>query len=104
MNIHFHPRSEGPEQYVAEAEIHFGEETPLLSGTKLAGFLLWARADSHIDVIVPSRSWGVGSYRQTFALLRPINDEKPLAVLRLKAAILSAWQAYKVARTQGGDR
>lgn len=104
MNIHFHPRSEGPEQYVAEAEIHFGQETPLLDGTKLAGFLLWQRGDGRLEVIVPSRSWGVGSYRQTVPLLRAIDSERPLAVLRLKAAVVSAWQAYKVARTRGRAR
>ena len=100
MNIHFHPRRPGPEQYVAEAEIHFGEETPLLNGCKLAGFLLWMRADGLLDVIVPSRSWGNGSDRQTYALMRPMDDKNFLPVVRLKAAILSAWQAFKVARTE----
>lgn len=100
MNIHFHPRSEGPEQYCAEAEIHFGAETPPLNGCKLVGFLLWTQADGHIDVIVPSRSWGVGSNRQTIPLLRSINTETPLVMVRLRAAILSAWQAYKVAKTR----
>lgn len=103
MNIHFRPRGEGPEQYVAEAEVHFGSETPLLGGTKLVGFLLWQRRDGRVEVIVPSRSWGVGSYRQTVALLRPIDEHLALPLLRVKAAILKAYRVYSAARPQKGE-
>ena len=100
MNIRFHPRGSGPEQYVAEAEIHFGPETPFLGGTKLVGFLLWQRQDGRIEVLVPSRSWGVGSYRQTVPLLRSIDEALALPLLRVKAAILKAYKVYSAARPQ----
>jgi hypothetical protein len=103
VNVHFHPRGTGPEQYVAEAEIHFGPETPLLHGTKLVGFLLWERRDGRIEVVVPSRSWGVGSYRQTFELLRPIDEDKALPILQTKRRILDAWKVHVAAKPQEGS-
>ncbi len=95
MEIEFTTRENGPERLVAEAELVFGEGDGVLEGLKLVGFSLWRGADSELRVTVPARTFGIGSDRRYFDLVRSVNGDTK-AIKTLKAWILEQFKAQGV--------
>jgi hypothetical protein len=63
-----------PPGKLADAELHFGADSPL-AGLKLVGFAVWERrTGSGRNVTFPSRQYSVNGERRAFALLRPTSD------------------------------
>lgn len=62
----------GPAGKLADAELHFDNDTPL-AGLKLIGFSVWSRRGetTAANVTFPARSYSVNGERRSFALLRP---------------------------------
>jgi hypothetical protein len=89
ITVKITPNDRGnPAGKLAEAELHFGGESPL-AGLKLIGFSVWERRDGHRSVTFPARQYSVNGERRSFALLRPIVDTGAQDAVR--DAILAAY-------------
>ena len=82
-----------PPGKLAEAELHFGGDSPL-AGLKLIGFSIWERRGGNgRNVTFPARSYVVNGDRRSFALLRPIVDTTAQEAVRER--ILEAYAEYE---------
>ena len=80
---------------LADAELHFGGESPL-AGLKLIGFSIWERrGGSGRNVTFPARQYSVNGERRSFALLRPVVDTTAQNAVRDR--ILEAYAEYEAA-------
>ena len=80
-----------PAGKLADAELHFGAESPL-AGLKLIGFAIWERrGGGGRNVTFPARQYAVNGERRSFALLRPTAD--PTATNAIRDRILEAYAA-----------
>lgn len=80
-----------PPGKLADAEIHFTSGP--LEGLKLIGFGIWERRSGGRTVTFPARQYSVNGERRSFALLRPIANDK--GQQRLTALILETWDQYQ---------
>src|SRR5579872_4736870 len=96
VTVKITPNDRGnPAGKLADAELHFGGDSPL-AGLKLIGFGIWERrGGSGRNVTFPARSYAVNGERRSFALLRPIVDTA--AQERIREAILEAFAEYEQA-------
>ena len=89
ITVKITPNDRGnPAGKLADAELHFGGESPL-AGLKLIGFSIWERrGGSGRNVTFPARQYAVNGERRSFALLRPITGSIPTVEIRglVKAA------------------
>ena len=94
LTIKITPNDKGnPPGKLADAELHFGGESPL-AGMKLIGFSIWERrGDNGRNVTFPARSYVVNGDRRAFALLRPIVDTT--AQTNVRDLILDAYAEYE---------
>ena len=94
LTIKITPNDKGnPPGKLADAELHFGGESPL-AGLKLIGFSIWERrGGSGRNVTFPARSYVVNGDRRAFALLRPIVDTTAQEAVRDR--ILEAYAEYE---------
>ena len=94
LTIKITPNDKGnPPGKLADAELHFGGESPL-AGLKLIGFSIWERRGrSGRNVTFPARSYVVNGDRRAFALLRPIVDTTAQEAVRDR--ILEAFAEYE---------
>ena len=84
-----------PPGKLADAELHFGGESPL-AGLKLIGFAIWERrGGAGRNVTFPARQYSVNGERRSFALLRPKQDVA--AQNNLRDTILAAYEEYEAA-------
>src|ERR1700680_1279816 len=78
---------------LADAELHFGGESPL-AGLKLIGFSIWERrGGSGRNVTFPARQYSINGERRSFALLRPVVDTTAQDAVRER--ILEAYAEYE---------
>ena len=96
FTVHIVPNDKGnPPGKLAEAELHFGENSPL-AGLKLIGFSIWERRGGNgRNVTFPARSYVVNGDRRSFALLRPIVDTTAQEAVRER--VLEAYAEYEEA-------
>jgi hypothetical protein len=96
ITVKITPNDRGnPAGKLADAELHFGGESPL-AGLKLIGFSIWERRGGNgRNVTFPARSYAVNGERRSFALLRPIVDTA--AQERIREVILGAFAEYEQA-------
>ena len=75
ITVKITPNDRGnPAGKLADAELHFGGESPL-AGLKLIGFSIWERRGGNgRNVTFPARQYSVNGERRSFALLRPVVD------------------------------
>src|SRR5260221_1025532 len=94
MTVKITPNDKGnPAGKLADAELHFGGESPL-AGLKLIGFSIWERRGGNgRNVAFPAPSYVVNGDRRSFALLRPIVDTA--AQERIRELILAALPEYE---------
>jgi hypothetical protein len=94
LTIKITPNDKGnPPGKLADAELHFGGESPL-AGMKLIGFSIWERRGGNgRNVTFPARSYVVNGDRRAFALLRPIVDTTAQEAVRDR--ILEAFAEYE---------
>ena len=94
LTVKITPNDRGnPPGKLADAELHFGGESPL-AGLKLIGFSIWERRGaSGLNVTFPARQYAVNGERRSFALLRPIVDKTTQDVVRDQ--ILAAYAEYE---------
>ena len=94
LTIKITPNDKGnPPGKLAEAELHFGGDSPL-AGLKLIGFSIWERRGGNgRNVTFPARSYAVNGERRSFALLRPIVDTTAQEAVRDR--ILQAYAEYE---------
>ena len=94
ITVKITPNDRGnPPGKLADAELHFGGESPL-AGLKLIGFSIWERrGGSGRNVTFPARSNVVNGDRRAFALLRPIVDTTAQEAVRDR--ILEAYAEYE---------
>ena len=94
LTIKITPNDKGnPPGKLADAELHFGGESPL-AGLKLIGFSIWERrGGTGRNVTFPARSYVVNGDRRAFALLRPIVDTTAQEAVRER--ILEAYAEYE---------
>ena len=94
MTVKITPNDRGnPAGKLADAELHFGGESPL-AGLKLIGFSIWERrGGTGRNVTFPARQYSVNGERRSFALLRPVADAT--AQDRIREAILEAFAEYE---------
>ena len=94
MTVKITPNDRGnPAGKLADAELHFGGESPL-AGLKLIGFSIWERrGGSGRNVTFPARSYAVNGERRSFALLRPVADTA--AQERIREVVLEAFAEYE---------
>ena len=94
LTIKITPNDKGnPPGKLADAELHFGGESPL-TGMKLIGFSIWERRGGNgRNVTFPARSYVVHGDRRAFALLRPIVDTTAQEAVRER--ILEAYAEYE---------
>ena len=94
LTIKITPNDKGnPPGKLADAELHFGGESPL-AGMKLIGFSIWERRGGNgRNVTFPARSYVVNGDRRSFALLRPIVDTTAQEAVRDR--ILEAFAEYE---------
>ena len=76
MVIKITPNEKGtPPGKLGDAELHFTDGP--LEGLKLIGFAIWERrSGAGRNVTFPARQYSVNGERRSFALLRPIVDNK----------------------------
>lgn len=91
MRVEFAKRQAGPERLVAEVALLFDSQDGVLDGLKLVGFCLWRGADDELRVTLPARSYGLGSERRYFDLLRSQNGT-PKQIKALKAWIIQQFK------------
>ena len=98
ITVKITPNDRGnPAGKLADAELHFGGESPL-AGLKLIGFSIWERRGGNgRNVTFPARQYSVNGERRSFALLRPVEDATAQNALRDR--ILDAYVAYEAATT-----
>ena len=98
LTIKITPNDKGnPPGKLADAELHFGGESPL-AGLKLIGFSIWERRGGNgRNVTFPARSYVVNGDRRAFALLRPIVDTTAQTAVRDR--ILEAYAEFEEAAT-----
>ena len=98
ITVKITPNDRGnPAGKLADAELHFGGESPL-AGLKLIGFSIWERrGGSGRNVTFPARQYSVNGERRSFALLRPIVDTTAQNAVR--DHILVAYAEYEKAAT-----
>ena len=96
VTVKITPNDRGnPAGKLADAELHFGGESPL-AGLKLIGFSIWERrSGAGRNVTFPARQYNVNGERRSFALLRPIVDVTAQNALRDR--ILEAYAEYETA-------
>src|SRR5258708_35158423 len=96
MTVKITPNDKGnPPGKLAEAELHFGGQSPL-AGLKLIGFSIWERrGGSGRNVTFPARSYSINGERRSFALLRPVVDTTAQNAVRER--ILDAYAEYEEA-------
>src|SRR6266403_1787530 len=94
MTVKITPNDRGnPAGKLADAELHFGGESPL-AGLKLIGFSIWERrGGSGRNVTFPARQYSINGERRSFALLRPVVDTTAQNALRDR--ILEAYAEYE---------
>ena len=94
VHVKITPNDRGnPAGKLADAELHFGGESPL-AGLKLIGFSLWERrGGTGRNVTFPARQYSINGERRSFALLRPIVDTT--AQERVRTLILDAYAEYE---------
>jgi hypothetical protein len=94
LTIKITPNDKGnPPGKLAEAELHFGGDSPL-AGLKLIGFSIWERrGGGGRNVTFPARSYAINGERRSYALLRPIVDT--MAQEALRDRILQAYAEYE---------
>jgi hypothetical protein len=84
-----------PAGKLADAEIHFGGDSPL-AGLKLIGFAVWERrSGSGRNVTFPARQYSVNGERRSFALLRPVHDTTAQNAIRDR--VLAAYAEHEQA-------
>ena len=96
VTVKITPNDRGnPAGKLADAELHFGGESPL-AGLKLIGFSIWERrGGSGRNVTFPARQYAVNGERRSFALLRPIVDKTAQDAMRDR--ILEAYAEFEAA-------
>jgi len=96
MTVKITPNDKGnPPGKLAEAELHFGGDSPL-AGLKLIGFSIWERrGGSGRNVTFPARSYSINGERRSFALLRPVVDNTAQNAVRER--ILDAYAEFEEA-------
>src|SRR5712692_6778402 len=96
ITVKITPNDRGnPAGKLADAELHFGGESPL-AGLKLIGFSIWERrGGSGRNVTFPARQYSVNGERRSFALLRPVVDTTAQDAVRER--ILEAYAEYEAA-------
>ena len=96
ITVKITPNDHGnPAGKLADAELHFGGESPL-AGLKLIGFSIWERRGGNgRNVTFPARSYAINGERRSFALLRPVVDTTAQNAVR--EAILEAFAEYEQA-------
>ena len=96
LTVKITPNDKGnPVGKLAEAEVHFGGDSPL-QGLKLIGFSIWERRGGNgRNVTFPARQYSINGERRSFALLRPIVDTHAQDALRDR--ILEAYAEYEEA-------
>jgi hypothetical protein len=96
ITVKITPNDRGnPAGKLADAELHFGGESPL-AGLKLIGFSIWERrGGSGRNVTFPARQYSVNGERRSFALLRPVVDTTAQSAVRDR--ILEAYAEYEEA-------
>ena len=96
MTVKITPNDKGnPPGKLAEAELHFGGQSPL-AGLKLIGFSIWERRGGNgRNVTFPARQYSVNGERRSFALLRPVVDTTAQNAVRDR--ILEAFAEYEQA-------
>src|SRR6202043_1250185 len=96
ITVKITPNDRGnPAGKLADAELHFGGESPL-TGLKLIGFSIWERRGGNgRNVTFPARQYSVNGERRSFALLRPIADVA--AQEGVREAILKAYAEAETA-------
>ena len=94
ITVKITPNDRGnPAGKLADAELHFGGESPL-AGLKLIGFSIWERrGGSGRNVTFPARQYSVNGERRSFALLRPVVDTTAQNAVRDR--ILEAYAEYE---------
>jgi hypothetical protein len=94
LTVKITPNDRGnPAGKLADAELHFGGESPL-AGLKLIGFGIWERRGGNgRNVTFPARQYSVNGERRSFALLRPIVDTTAQSAVRDR--ILEAYAEYE---------
>src|ERR1700689_4507812 len=94
LTIKITPNDKGnPPGKLAEAELHFGGDSPL-AGLKLIGFSIWERrGGGGRNVTFPARSYAINGERRSYALLRPIVDTTAQEVVPDR--ILKAYAEYE---------
>ena len=96
ITVKITPNDRGnPAGKLADAELHFGGESPL-AGLKLIGFSVWERRGGNgRNVTFPARSYSVNGERRSFALLRPVVDTTAQNAVRER--ILEAYAEFEEA-------
>ena len=96
ITVKITPNDRGnPAGKLADAELHFGGESPL-AGLKLIGFSIWERRGGNgRNVTFPARQYSVNGERRSFALLRPVVDTTAQNAVR--DHILEAYAEYEEA-------
>jgi len=94
MTVKITPNDKGnPPGKLAEAELHFGGQSPL-AGLKLIGFSIWERRGGNgRNVTFPARQYSINGERRSFALLRPVVDTTAQNAVRER--ILEAYAEYE---------
>ena len=94
LTVKITPNDRGnPAGKLADAELHFGGESPL-AGLKLIGFSIWERRGGNgQNVTFPARQYSVNGERRSFALLRPVADTTAQTAVRDR--ILEAYAEYE---------
>ena len=94
ITVKITPNDRGnPAGKLADAELHFGGESPL-AGLKLIGFSIWERRGGNgRNVTFPARQYSVNGERRSFALLRPVVDTTAQTAVRDR--ILEAYAEYE---------
>ena len=96
ITVKITPNDRGnPAGKLADAELHFGGESPL-AGLKLIGFSIWERRGGDgRNVTFPACQYSVNGERRSFALLRPVVDTTAHNAIRDR--ILEAYAEYEEA-------
>ena len=94
ITVKITPNDRGnPAGKLADAELHFGGESPL-TGLKLIGFSIWERRGGNgRNVTFPARQYSINGERRSFALLRPVVDTTAQNAVRDR--ILEAYAEYE---------
>ena len=91
------PNEKGiPAGKLADAELHFDPNDPILGGLKLIAFAIWERrGGGGRNVTFPARVYSVGGEKRSFSILRPTGDLQTQDVVR--DLVLQAYAEYEKA-------